>query len=131
MTRLSRAASTTAVKTRCANGGGRVVNTSAGVALFGIRNMCAYTPAKSGVVGMTRQVAIEYAAQNVKVNSVAPGIIDTPILASVDDQTRARAIAMTPTKRLGKPEDLARAMIFLLGQMATSSRVRRLRSMVA
>ncbi len=63
---------------------------------------------------MTRQVAIEYAAQNVKVSSVAPGIIDTPILASVDDQTRERAIAMTPTKRLGKPEDLARAMIFLL-----------------
>jgi NAD(P)-dependent dehydrogenase (short-subunit alcohol dehydrogenase family) len=98
-----------------ANGGGRIVNTSAGVALFGIRNMCAYTAAKSGVVGMTRQVAIECAAQNVKVNSVAPKIIDTPILASVDDQTRERAIAMTPTKRLGKPEDLARAMIFLLG----------------
>jgi NAD(P)-dependent dehydrogenase (short-subunit alcohol dehydrogenase family) len=93
-------------------GGGAIVNTSSGAGVIGIKGSLAYTAAKHGVIGLTRAAALDYAAQNLRVNAVCPGYIDTPMMGRFTggtDEGRAKVIGEEPVGRMGKPEEIAAA----------------------
>ena len=78
--------------------------------LVGAAGSAAYNAAKAGVVNFTRSIALEYATRNIRVNAICPGFIDTPILGDTD---RSALIEATPMERLGNPEEIAKAVLFL------------------
>jgi NAD(P)-dependent dehydrogenase (short-subunit alcohol dehydrogenase family) len=96
-------------------GAGRIVNVSSVAGLIGMINVFAYSATKGGVIGMSRQAAVEYAAQGIQINCIAPGVIETPILGDITDELRAVCEANTPVGRLGRPEDVGRMAVHLLG----------------
>lgn len=105
-----------------AAGGGRIVNVSSQFGLVGVAGSPAYAAAKSGVIGLTRAMAVDHAGEGILVNCVCPGPIDTPMLrASLADDGLAarRESARTAPRSLlggpGRPEDVAGAISFLLG----------------
>ena len=96
-----------------AGGGGRIVNISSMAALRGLPNLASYSAAKAGVVGLTQQAAFEYAEQGILVNAIAPGTIDTPILAEITDEMRAANANAHLIRRLGRPEEIAAMAAYL------------------
>lgn len=102
-------------------GGGAIVNTSSGAGIVGIKGSPAYTAAKHGVIGLTRAAALDYAAQNIRINVVCPGYIDTPMMDRFTGGTpegRAKVIAEEPVGRMGKPEEIAAAVLWLCSDSA-------------
>ena len=101
-------------------GGGSIVNTSSILGLVGEGLFLPYVTAKHGVVGMTKAAAISYASQGVRVNSVHPGYINTPLVAnSLDDATREGLISLHPIGRLGESAEVAEVVCFLLSDKAS------------
>ena len=101
-----------------ASGGGAIVNVSSVFGYRGLPTRAAYTASKHGVIGLTRAAAIEYAARGVRINTVSPGVIDTPMLDSDRGQAGQFAQAI-PMQRLGRPEELAHVIAFLLSDAAS------------
>jgi NAD(P)-dependent dehydrogenase (short-subunit alcohol dehydrogenase family) len=102
-------------------GGGAIVNTSSGAGVIGIKGSPAYTAAKHGVIGLTRAASLDYAAQNIRINAVCPGYIDTPMMDRFTGGTpegRAKVIAEEPIGRMGKPEEIAAAVLWLCSNTA-------------
>lgn len=100
-------------------GGGAIVNTSSGARVLGIKASPAYTAAKHGVIGLTRAAALDYAAQNLRINAVCPGYIDTPMMARFTGGTaegRERLISEEPVGRMRKPEEIAAAVVWLCSE---------------
>ena len=101
------------------NGGGSIVNTASVQGILGIPDWAAYAAAKGGMIALTRQIAVQYAKQNIRVNCVCPGGVLTTmaerILAeSSDPETALKAVTDTyPMGRLGRPEEIAYAALFL------------------
>lgn len=100
-------------------GSGSIVNCASILGVFGQSLTAAYSAAKGGVVNLTRTLALEAAARGVRVNAIGPGYIDTPLLAGLDDATRQALIALHPMGRLGRPDEIASAVAFLLSDEAS------------
>jgi 3-oxoacyl-[acyl-carrier protein] reductase len=93
--------------------GGRIVNI-ASRAYLGARNQIDYVASKGAVVSFTRALALEVIGRGILVNAVAPGLIDTPILRALTPERMAAQLALQPTGRAGRPEDIANAVSFLV-----------------
>lgn len=99
-----------------ARGSGSIVNVASSASLIGTPNLASYSAAKAGVLGLTRSVALEYAARSIRVNTVCPGAIQTPMLDRGVSSNPAAAdylINMIPMGRIGRAEEVAAAMLFL------------------
>ena len=95
-----------------AQGGGRIVNTGSIAGLIGLPTSSAYVAAKHGVLGLTKTAALEYAQENIRVNAVCPGYIETDM---TKDTMRhgANLMRMVPFRRMGKPEEIGEMVLFL------------------
>lgn len=91
--------------------GGRIVNI-ASRAYLGARNHPHYVASKAALVGYTRASAMELASRGISVNAIAPGLIDTPILRALTPERLAAQLALQPTGKAGRPEDVAQAVAF-------------------
>ena len=93
---------------------GRIVNISSRAWLGNNRGQSNYTASKAGIVGLTRVLALELGKYNVNVNAVAPGLIDTPLTQNLPEKVLQDLIDAQPTKKIGKPKDIANVVSFLL-----------------
>ena len=101
------------------NGGGSIVNIASILGSVGALNHAGYVAAKHGVVGLTKTAALDYAQQGVRVNSVGPGYIDTPLLNRLDKAVYDGLVDLHPIGRLGRPEEVAELVLFLLSDRAS------------
>jgi NAD(P)-dependent dehydrogenase (short-subunit alcohol dehydrogenase family) len=102
-----------------AAGGGAIVNMASILGTVGIANAVGYVAAKHAILGITRNAALEYGSKGVRVNAVGPAFIETPLLANLDDAFRQGLIALHPIGRLGKSEEVAALVLFLLSEKAS------------
>lgn len=91
-------------------GSGNIINTASMYGWIGAAGNAAYNAAKGGVINLTRSLGIEYAAENIRVNALCPGFIDTPIIPV---EMKEALIGITPIGRLGTSEEMAKAALFL------------------
>jgi len=98
---------------------GRIVNVSSVVGSMGNAGQVNYAASKSGLEGFTRSLAREVASRNITVNAVAPGFIDTDMTRELGELAREGLLAQIPLRRLGTAEDVAAAVVFLLGEGAS------------
>jgi acetoacetyl-CoA reductase len=96
-----------------AKGFGRIVNISSISGMAGQFGQTNYAAAKAGIIGFTKALALETAAKGITVNAVAPGFTKTTMLDTMPEKVLTALIERVPVKRLGKPEDIARAVMFL------------------
>ena len=97
---------------------GRIINMSSIVGLTGNKGQANYAASKAGLIGFTKSVAKEYASRNILVNCIAPGFIETDMTASLPDAARATLLEQIALGRLGRPEDVAGAVLFLASDLA-------------
>ena len=102
-----------------ANGGGAILNTSSMVSLHGQPAGVAYPASKFALNGMTKSLARELAADKIRVNAVAPGVTDTDMVANLPDAVREGIQKTIPLGRIGTPEDVANAFLYLASDMAS------------
>jgi NAD(P)-dependent dehydrogenase (short-subunit alcohol dehydrogenase family) len=98
-----------------ATGGGSIINIGSVLSLLGARNRVAYSASKGAVMAMTKAMALDHAAENIRVNCIAPGIVATEMVEkfNTDEAARRQREAMHPMGRFGQPEEVANAAVFL------------------
>jgi NAD(P)-dependent dehydrogenase (short-subunit alcohol dehydrogenase family) len=93
--------------------GGSIINIASILGQAGTRFSPAYVAAKHGVVGLTKAAALEYADKKIRINSVGPGYINTPLLTSLDEPTMKALVGLHPIGRLGESEEIAELILWL------------------
>lgn len=102
------------------SGGGAIVNTSSIAGFIGIENLSAYVASKHGVAGLTKSAAVEYGKQGIRINSVHPGYILTPLIAQwTNTDLKSELEKLHPIGRLGEPKEVAEVVAFLLSDKAS------------
>jgi NAD(P)-dependent dehydrogenase (short-subunit alcohol dehydrogenase family) len=101
-----------------AGGGGSIINMASIMGAVAVECGSAYVTAKHGVIGLTKAAALDHAADNIRVNAVGPGYVDTPMLADRTDEQRAEIAARHPLNRIATPEDIAAMVLFLASPAA-------------
>ena len=106
------------IKKMLKNKSGKIVNITSVVGHTGNVGQANYTASKAGIVSMSKSLAIEYAKKNININCISPGFIDTAMTEKIDEKFKESIISKIPSNRLGKPEDIANAVIFLISDDA-------------
>ncbi|MGI8913415.1 MAG: SDR family oxidoreductase [Chloroflexota bacterium] len=108
-----------AIPAMITGGGGVIVNTASVAGQVGVANRAAYCAAKAGVVGLTKSVAVDFVGQNIRINAICPGTVDSPwiqkILSAQPDPVaeRQRMVERQPMGRMGEPGEIAKAALYL------------------
>ncbi|TPG46527.1 SDR family NAD(P)-dependent oxidoreductase [Sphingomonas glacialis] len=107
-------------------GGGVIVNTSSGAGIRGVAGGASYAASKHAIIGLTKSAALDYAKQNIRVNAILPGNIETPMMDRFTGGDIQKAIDLEPVGRLGKPEEIADAVLWMsadLGSFVTGAAI--------
>ena len=102
-----------AVKKMLKNKYGKIINITSVVGHTGNLGQANYTASKAGIVAMSKSLAIEYAKKNININCISPGFIKTEMTDKIDEKFKESIISKIPSSRLGEPEDVANAVLFL------------------
>ncbi|MFL2897208.1 MAG: 3-oxoacyl-ACP reductase FabG [Candidatus Pelagibacter sp.] len=102
-----------AIKKMLKNKKGKIINISSVVGHTGNLGQSNYTASKAGIVAMSKSLAIEYAKKNININCISPGFIKTAMTDKIDEKFKDIIISKIPSARLGEPEDIANAVLFL------------------
>ena len=102
-----------AIKKMLKNKSGKIVNVTSVVGHTGNLGQANYTASKAGIVAMSKSLAIEYAKKNININCISPGFIKTAMTDKIDDKFKEVIISKIPSARLGEPDDIANAVLFL------------------
>ncbi len=95
---------------------GKIVNIASVVGEMGNAGQANYSASKAGVIGLTKTIAREYAQRGINVNAIAPGYIETPMTDALPEKAKEELKKLIPMERLGKPEDVAEAVLFLVSE---------------
>ena len=107
-----------AIKKMLKNKSGKIVNITCVVGHTGNLGQANYTASKAGIVAMSKSLAIEYAKKNINVNCISPGFIKTAMTDKIDEKFKEMIISKIPSARLGEPDDIANAVVFLCSNQA-------------
>ena len=107
-----------AIKKMLKNKFGKIVNITSVVGHTGNLGQANYTASKAGIIAMSKSLAIEYAKKNINVNCISPGFIKTEMTDKIDEKFKETIIAKIPSARLGEPDDIANAVVFLCSNQA-------------
>ena len=102
-----------AIKKMLKNKSGKIVNITSVVGHTGNLGQANYTASKAGIIAMSKSLAIEYAKKNINVNCISPGFIKTAMTDKIDDKFKEVIVSKIPSARLGEPDDIANAVLFL------------------
>lgn len=107
-------------------GSGVIINTSSGAGVRGVAGGASYTASKHAIIGLTKAAALDYAKLNIRVNAILPGNIETPMMDRFTNGDIQKAIDLEPVGRLGKPEEIADAVLWMsadLGAFVTGAAI--------
>ena len=107
-----------AIKKMLKNKNGKIINITSIVGHTGNVGQTNYTASKAGIIAMSKSLSIEYAKKNINVNCISPGFIETAMTDKLDDKFKEAIISKIPSSKLGKPEDVANAVVFLASSLS-------------
>ena len=107
-----------AIKKMLKNKKGKIINITSVVGHTGNLGQSNYTASKAGIIAMSKSLSLEYAKKNINVNCISPGFIETPMTDKIDDKFKEAIISKIPSGKLGKPEDIANAVLFLASDLS-------------
>ena len=107
-----------AIKKMLKNKKGKIINITSVVGHTGNLGQANYTASKAGIVAMSKSLAMEYAKKNLNINCISPGFIKTAMTAKIDEKFKENIISKIPSGRLGEPEDVANAVLFLVSNLS-------------
>ncbi len=108
-----------AIKKMLKNKSGKIINITSVVGHTGNLGQANYTASKAGIVAMSKSLAIEYAKKNININCISPGFIKTTMTDKIDEKFKEVIISKIPSARLGEPDDIANAVLFLCSDQSS------------
>ena len=111
--------SKSAIKKMLKNKSGKIINITSVVGHTGNLGQANYTASKAGIIAMSKSLAIEYAKKNININCISPGFIKTAMTDKIDEKFKEIIISKIPSARLGEPDDIANAVLFLCSSQSS------------